>query len=211
MVVSGTRNARAISAVVSPPTARSVSATCEGGDSAGWQHRNSSDSVSSVAGAQGTESSADSGTATAASRRRRAVSLRHRSASRLDATVISHPFGLCGMPCFDHAMVASRRASWTASSHASKWPWWRTRAPRTCGASARSVCPMSVALSTYASHLQAGDVHGRADLDALPSCVRDLRGDSGRPVQALAVDQVIADQVFLGLRVWTVGTGEDPV
>ncbi|GIU90476.1 MAG: hypothetical protein KatS3mg010_1575 [Acidimicrobiia bacterium] len=35
MVASGTRNARAISAVVSPPTARSVSATCDGGVSAG--------------------------------------------------------------------------------------------------------------------------------------------------------------------------------
>ena len=39
IVASGTRNAAAISAVVSPPTARSVSATCDGGVSAGWQHR----------------------------------------------------------------------------------------------------------------------------------------------------------------------------
>ena len=38
MVASGTRKARAISAVVSPPTARRVSAICEAGDSAGWQH-----------------------------------------------------------------------------------------------------------------------------------------------------------------------------
>src|SRR5256884_6318526 len=37
MVASGTRKARAISAVVSPPTARRVSAICEAGDSAGWQ------------------------------------------------------------------------------------------------------------------------------------------------------------------------------
>jgi hypothetical protein len=47
IVASGTRNAAAISAVVRPPTARSVSAICDGGDSAGWQHRNSSVSVSS--------------------------------------------------------------------------------------------------------------------------------------------------------------------
>jgi hypothetical protein len=47
MVASGTRKARAISVVVSPPTARRVSAICEAGDSAGWQHRNSRMSVSS--------------------------------------------------------------------------------------------------------------------------------------------------------------------
>ena len=41
IVASGTRNARAISAVVRPPTARSVSAICEARESAGWQHRNS--------------------------------------------------------------------------------------------------------------------------------------------------------------------------
>src|SRR5215218_10118526 len=70
---------------------------------------------------------------------------------------------------------------------------------------------MSVAPAIGASHLQAGDVHSRADLDALPSRVRDLRGDCGRPVKVFAVDQVIADQTFLGLRVGTVGTGEDPV
>ena len=49
MVASGTRNALAISAVVKPPTARSVSAIADGGVSAGWQHMNSSASVSSCA------------------------------------------------------------------------------------------------------------------------------------------------------------------
>ena len=47
IVASGTRNARAISAVVRPPTARSVSAIADAGDSAGWQHMNSRSSVSS--------------------------------------------------------------------------------------------------------------------------------------------------------------------
>ena len=56
------------------------------------------------------------------SRLRRAESLRHWSVSRRDATVISHPRGLCGMPRSVHATVASSRASCTASSHASKWP-----------------------------------------------------------------------------------------
>ena len=78
IVASGTRNARAISAVVSPPTARSVSAICEAGESAGWQHRNSSVSVSSSSaggsspGAGATASSAGASAAAVSSRRRRA-------------------------------------------------------------------------------------------------------------------------------------------
>ena len=47
IVASGTRNAFAISAVVRPPTARSVSAIADADDSAGWQHMNSRTSVSS--------------------------------------------------------------------------------------------------------------------------------------------------------------------
>ena len=47
IVASSTRNALAISAVVSPPTARSVSAIADAGVSAGWQHMNSTTSVSS--------------------------------------------------------------------------------------------------------------------------------------------------------------------
>ena len=51
IVASGTRNASAICLVVSPPTARSVSAIADAGLSAGWQHRNSSNSVSSAGSA----------------------------------------------------------------------------------------------------------------------------------------------------------------
>ena len=47
IVDSGTRNALAISAVVSPPTARSVSAMADDDVSAGWQHMKSRMSVSS--------------------------------------------------------------------------------------------------------------------------------------------------------------------
>ena len=48
IVASGTRKARAISVVVRPPTARNVNAICDAGDRDGWQHMNSSTSVSSV-------------------------------------------------------------------------------------------------------------------------------------------------------------------
>ena len=47
IVASSTMNALAISAVVSPPTARSVRAIAEAGVSAGWQHMNSTVNVSS--------------------------------------------------------------------------------------------------------------------------------------------------------------------
>ena len=55
IVGSGTRNARAISSVVSPPTSRRVSATCDSSESAGWQQakiseRRSSGSGSSMSG-----------------------------------------------------------------------------------------------------------------------------------------------------------------
>src|SRR2546430_1555218 len=47
MVGSGTRNALAISRVVRPPTARSVSGMADAGESDGWQHMNMRISVSS--------------------------------------------------------------------------------------------------------------------------------------------------------------------
>src|ERR1700733_12312595 len=50
MVASGTRNARAISGVLSPPISRSVSATCAAWPSAGWQQVKISRSRSSVTG-----------------------------------------------------------------------------------------------------------------------------------------------------------------
>ena len=82
IVASGTRNARAISAVVRPPTARSVSAIADAGDSAGWQHMNSRSSVSSrsvapsVSAASAICSSAGIRLTTSASRWRRAASAR---------------------------------------------------------------------------------------------------------------------------------------
>ena len=47
-VCSEPSRARAISAALSPPTARNVRATCDAVDSEGWQHMNSKMSVSSA-------------------------------------------------------------------------------------------------------------------------------------------------------------------
>jgi hypothetical protein len=117
MVASGTRNARATSAVVRPPTARRVSGTCAPGVSDGWQHRNSSVSVSSESGARGASAAGarnwSRGTRVPAvsSRRRRAISLRSWSVIRRCATRTSQPRGLSGRPSFGHCSEASSRAS----------------------------------------------------------------------------------------------------
>jgi hypothetical protein len=127
MVASGTRNARAISAVDSPPTARRVSAICEAGDSDGWQHMNSSTSVSSAVTGGRSAAGADHSPgsrhpATVSSRRRRACSARSRSVSLREATVISQLRGLSGTPSRGHCTEAARSASCTASSAVSKCP-----------------------------------------------------------------------------------------
>ena len=121
MVASGTRKARAISAVVRPPTARSVSASCDAGDSAGWQQRNSSVKVSSPDGPASTSGTGVIATS-ASSRRRRASSLRSASVRRRDATVSNHALGLAGQPSTGHWRAAASNASCTASSHRSKCP-----------------------------------------------------------------------------------------
>jgi hypothetical protein len=127
MVASGTRNARAICAVPSPATARSVSATCDGRVSVGWQQSSSSVSESSCSPAPAS-SAAVAGPVRAAvstaacSRPARACSARHRSTSLREAVVISHPRGLSGTPSAGQCRAAASSASCTASSAASKSP-----------------------------------------------------------------------------------------
>jgi hypothetical protein len=120
-VPSGTRNPAATCAVVRPPTARKVRASWDGGDSAGWQHRNNSVSVSS-GGASPTGVAVARSSAAATSRRRRALSARQPSISARPATVVSQVRGHCGTPSLGHCRDAASSASCTASSHASNWP-----------------------------------------------------------------------------------------
>ena len=136
IVASGTRNARAISAVVRPPTARSVSGIADPGVSDGWQHRNRRTSESS-------SSTTDDGdvrscTATTCSRFARARFDRHASTSRRVALRVSQPCGCSGIPVRGQRSAAAMSASWTASSAASKSPYRRASVPRTRGASSRS-------------------------------------------------------------------------
>ena len=150
MVGSGTRNAVAISRVVRPPTARSVSGMAAPGVSEGWQHMNMRISVSSwsVPSSPGTGPAGafSDHEAASASRRRRASSLRYWSVSRRAATRISQPSGLSGVPSPGHRVAAASSASWTASSAAAKSPDRRATAARACGASSRSRPSVAVAL-----------------------------------------------------------------
>ena len=107
IVASPTRNALAISAVVSPPTARSVRAIAEAGVSAGWQHMKSRISVSSWSGI----SPADAPSSEASSRDRRERSLRHWSIRRRDAVWTSQPRGSSGTPSRGQRVAAARSAS----------------------------------------------------------------------------------------------------
>jgi hypothetical protein len=118
IVDSGTRNADAISAVVRPPTARSVRAIAELGVSAGWQHRNSSSRVSSWSTTDGGVPVSSS--PVSSSRRRRASSLRQMLIRRRAATVTNHASGLSGTPFTGQSRAAASSASWTASSALSK-------------------------------------------------------------------------------------------
>ena len=94
----------------------------------------SSSGPCSSPGAGAKASSAGTCAAAVSSRRRRACSLRSWSVSRREATVTSQARGLSGTPSCGHWTVAASSASCTASSHASKRPYRRTRMPRTCGA-----------------------------------------------------------------------------
>jgi hypothetical protein len=100
IVGSLTRNAAATSAVVSPHSSRSVSATWASSLNAGWQHVNTNRSRSSaissgsaICGPGSTRSSSSSG-----SDRRSVASRRPASTARRRATVVSHAPGRAGTP-----------------------------------------------------------------------------------------------------------------
>ncbi len=149
IVASGTRKALAISAVVRPPTARSVSASCDGGDTAGWQQSTSRSRVSSVS-----------------ERRRRAASTAFEIEDRLLATAtcalaapgIHQPpvrrprrarrADRRGRPARGHCCAAAIRASCTASSHCLELPVPAHERARARAAPARAAAPRSTLART---------------------------------------------------------------
>jgi hypothetical protein len=92
--------------------------------------------------------------AAACSRRRRNCSLRIWSVIRRCAVWTSHARGLPGTPSRGQCRAAAGRASWTASSAASKCPNLRAITPRSCGA-ARAAGPRPRASPAPARHAPA--------------------------------------------------------
>ena len=156
MVVSGTRKAWAISAVVSPPSSRSVRATWALGARAGWQQVNISRSLSSstVPSFESSAITSSSGVGTAGecaacSRAAwsclspRPASRRSRSVARFLAVVMIQPAGLGGRPVEGQCRTARVKASCTASSAASMSPSMRVRTATARPYSSRKTRAMS--------------------------------------------------------------------
>ena len=157
IVDSGTRNARAISAVVKPPSRRRVRATCTAVASAGWQHvkirrrRSSCTACSSGGSSAGTSSRIASSWRSA-----REASRRKRSMARLRAVVTIQPAGLGGIPLSVHRSTAAMNASCTASSAAEISPKTRTRIDTTRPYSARNTRSISPVVTSVIQKLGSG-------------------------------------------------------
>ena len=149
MVASGTRNARAISAVVSPARVRRVSATRASVASAGWQQvkisrsRSSGTPRSSGSGSSGTCIRAASWSLAAPT-----VSRRSRSVARLRAVVVSQAPGRFGTPSRGQVRRASAKASWAHSSARSQSPVIRISVATTRPHSSRNASATAFSTST---------------------------------------------------------------
>ncbi len=148
IVSSGTRKARAISSVVSPPSARNVSATCASSASDGWQQVKISSSRSSGKLVSSISSSTASGTSSRRVFSASVRSRRRRSIARLRAVTVSQAPGLGGVPSRGQRSAAAANASCAASSARSKSPRKPTRLARTRPHSSRKTCSSSPYLST---------------------------------------------------------------
>jgi hypothetical protein len=155
MVGSGTRKARAISAVVSPPSSRSVNATRAAGASAGWQQVKIRRSRSSRTGPSSTGSSWVCSRAAWACRSSREDSRRRRSIARLRAVVMIQPAGLGGSRVSCHRCTARVNASCTASSATSMSPKERIRMATARPYSARNTRSISPAGRTGTSGISS--------------------------------------------------------
>ena len=223
IVASGTRNARAISAVVRPPTARSVSAIAEAGVSDGWQHRNSTTSVSSRSGTSARRRLGQQ--RPASSRRRRDRSLRRWSISRRDAVWISQPRGLLRDPLrrpvrgrgeqrLLHGVLGGVEVAVPADEHAEDLRRQLAQQVLDVGRHAQRSPPASPCCqeASISSASDGAVVHHLPHLDRLlqrdaagPGHRRHLRRDLDRPLLGLDVDDLVAGEPLLELLERAVG------
>src|SRR5215470_19057767 len=205
MVGSGTRKAWAISAVVSPPRSRSVSATWARVASAGWQQVKISRSRSSctVAASSGGSPRACSSAAWAC-RSWRDASRRRRSTARLRAVVMIQPAGLGGSPAAGHRCTATVNASWTASSAMSMSPKWRARTATARPYSSRNTREISGARTAGTRVSVPGPVGERPHLDRQRGRPGQLAAPIEGRVEVGRRDDREPAEVLLTLREWAI-------
>src|SRR5512132_2888617 len=208
MVASGTRKARAISAVVSPPSSRRVSATWTPGSSAGWQQVKIRRSRSSRTAPSSAGSSRAWTRAAWAWRSARDASRRRRSMALLRAVVMIQPAGLGGGPVAGQRCTAAANASWTASSATSMSPKGPARTDTARPYSARNTRSTSAAAraGTPASVLDLA--LERPHLDGEGGRPGELAGPGEGGVQVGGLDDGEPADVLLALGEGPVG-GED--
>src|SRR5918996_418739 len=204
IVDSGTRNDRATSSVDSPPSSRSVRATCASVDSAGWQQVKIRRRRSSFTGPTSTGTGSlwlAESTAISPSSSRPRASRRRRSMARLRAVVVIQPPGLGGSPCFGQSRSATANASCTASSATSMSPKTRIRMATDRPHSPRKIRPISNESSRGpTSRTRSGlAVAERTDLDRPTYGGSGLRRPCERGVEILGLDDVEATEVLLRL------------
>src|SRR3989454_6714475 len=200
-VASEMRNALAISEVVKPTTARSVSATRASCDSAGWQHVNSSRRRSSASA----WSDRKSDCSRSASFSRYLLSRRRTSMARRLAVVVNHAPGLSGMPCCGHFSSATTRLSCTTSSARSKSPMARTSAPVSRPASSRKTAATAASVRVCSAVLVVDD---RPDLDSVVAAAGPRLGHRERLVEILHLDDREPSDDLFGLDERAVGDGD---
>src|SRR5919107_1776784 len=202
------RNACAISARVSPPRRRSVSAICAWGASAGWQQVKISRNRSSSTGPVGWWGVSSDSMEAAWSLASRCFSRRIRSIARLPAGVVSQPPRLGGTPDSGHFSKAATRASPAASSAMSMSPKRRTseaiRRPYS-SRKTRSTAAVLSCIDQSSFRAGSGQTVERTDLDLAPARLGPLGRELERHVEVGRVDDPETPDDLLGLEVGAVG------
>src|SRR6266702_6783858 len=199
MVGSGTRNACAISAVLSPPSSRSVSATWAPCARAGWQQVKISRSLSSLTAAASAGSSCACSNWAWACLSSRDASRRSRSIARFLAVVMIQPAGLGGIPADGHRAVATVNASWTDSSAMSISPNTRTRTATARPYSSRKTRSIALASTAGTAASVPGFLLERPHLDRLGTRLARPGRHGQRGVQIRGLDHPEPADVLLAL------------
>src|SRR5262245_60084386 len=131
----------------------------------------------------------------------RELSRRRRSIARLRAVVVIHPPGLGGTPSTGHRSLATRNASWTASSATSMLPKRRTRVATTRPDSSRKTLASAVVSTAGTATDSGGLVLEGPDLDRAHAGRGRLGGEGERLVEVGRLDHPVAAEVLLGLEV----------